>query len=218
MMVKKIIMVFLVLFAIYGIGNHELVNGQAPEEQPKSDASVGQTPANPDHSKDSKSAKPEVRPGDEVLALKEKILEIQNNSDLGFVKVVACNSAEGYGVYSPLEPNHPGTKVIFYVEPANYGVLRSEGRFIIDCAVDLFILDTSGKLLARNENVRKINKVSRSPVLDLYFTLELNIPKTVKQKSFIVKIVFNDRIKNKSVSTSQRVQLNSISKKGEENI
>jgi len=73
-------------------------------------------------------------------------------------------------------------------------------------------------LLARNENVRKINKVSRSPVLDLYFTLELNIPKTLKQKSFIVKIVFNDRIKNKSVSTSQRVQLNSISKKGEENI
>jgi hypothetical protein len=218
MIVKKIMMVFLAIIAILGIENHELLKVQASEISSKSDASSGPTPVNPGHAKDSESAKPAVSPKSEVLALKEKILEIQNNLDLGFVKVVACNSAEGYGVYSPLEPNHPGTKVIFYVEPANYGVLRSEGRFVIDCTVDLFILDTTGKLLARNENVRKINKVSRSPVLDLFFTLELNIAKTVKAKSFIVKIVLNDRIKNKSASTSQRVQLNSTPKKGGENI
>ncbi|MFH0960313.1 MAG: hypothetical protein V1897_16595 [Pseudomonadota bacterium] len=195
-MVKKTTMVLLAIIVSCGMTNSELVNAQASELR----------------------SKPDVRPKDEILALKEKILEVQNNSELGFTKVVACKSVEGFGIYSPLEPNSPDPKVIFYVEPANYGVLISEGRFIIDCTVDLFVLDASGKLLARNENVRKINKISRSPVLDLYFTVELNIAKTVKQKSFVVKIVLNDRIKNKNASTSHRVQLDSTSKKRGENI
>ena len=154
-----------------------------------------------------------IQETEEVSILKEKILELQNQSDLGFGKVVPCKAVEGYGIYSPLEAGQPGSKVIFYVEPANYGVLKSEGRYIIDCAVDLFIYDTSGKLITGNENARKINKVSRSPILDLYFTVELNINKTVKQRSFIVKMVLNDRIKNKSASSSHRVELGSVSKK-----
>lgn len=207
-MLRKIIQGFLVLIVVSGAVNCDLVNAQL-EGLNKSDAGVREEPL---------PGKPVIGKKNEVLVLKEKILEVQNNSQLGFAKVVPCKSVEGYGIYSPLEPNHPGSKIVFYVEPLNYGVMMSEGRFIIDCTVDLFILDQSGKLLAKNEKIRKLNMVSRSPVLDLYFTLELNIAKSVKQRSFVVKIILNDRIKNKSASTSQMVQLDITPKKAGENI
>lgn len=158
-------------------------------------------------------AKPQPSDSEEISSLKEKILDIQNKSALGFGKVIPCKSVEAYGVYSPLEAGQPGSKVVFYFEPVNYGVLKGDGRYIIDCSVDLFILDPSGKVIAGNENIRKINKISRSPILDFYLTVELNLAKTLKQKAFIVKMVLNDRIKNKSVSTSQRIQLGPVPKK-----
>ena len=140
-------------------------------------------------------------------------MDIQNKSALGFGKVIPCKSVEAYGVYSPLEAGQPGSKVVFYFEPVNYGVLKGDGRYIIDCSVDLFILDPAGKVIAGNENIRKINKISRSPILDFYLTVELNLARTLKQKAFIVKMVLNDRIKNKSVSTSQKIQLGPVPKK-----
>lgn len=212
-MFDRIFLLILILIFVCVFSGNQYANAESPgQKQNPAEMGTGE-PVVPGNPGDKNSAASPSKKTEEVSLLKEKILELQNKSELGFGKVVPCKAVEGYGIYSPLEAGQPGSKVIFYVEPANYGVLKSEGRYIIDCAVDLFIYDTSGKLITGNENTRKINKVSRSPILDLYFTVELNITKTVKQRSFIVKMVLNDRIKNKSASSSHRVELGSVSKK-----
>lgn len=212
-MFNWIFLLISILTFVCVFSGNQYVNAESPEQKQNSAEMGTSKPGVPENSGDKNSAAVPAKKTGEVSILKEKILELQNKSDLGFGKVVPCKSVEGYGIYSPLEAGQPSSKVIFYVEPANYGVLKSDDRYIIDCAVDLFIYDTSGKLITGNENARKINKVSRSPILDLYFTVELNMTKTVKQGAFIVKMVLNDRIKNKSASSSHKIQLGAVSKK-----
>jgi len=217
-MFKKIFLSTLILSLVFVYYENRIVKAEVSGSQqnpPQTTAHEQNTQANQGDKEDAKTSSD---PKQEISDLKDKILDIQNKADLGFWKVVPCKGVESYGIYSLLEAGQPASKVIFYVEPANYGVLKSDGRYIIDCSVDLLIFDPSGKLIVGNENVRKINKVSRSPILDLYFTVELNIAKTVKQKSFIVKMVINDRIKNKSASTSHRVHLGPVSKKNGDSI
>ena len=116
----------------------------------------------------------------EIQKLKEKIIELQNKSKLGFRKVVLCNSIEGFGLYSPFEPGQPFTRILLYFEPSNVSTLVSEGRFIVDLAVDVFLVDTDGKVIGGKQF--KINKVSRSPILDLYYKLEMNVKMPLKAK------------------------------------
>ncbi len=84
--------------------------------------------------------------------------------------------------------------------------LLSEGRFIVDLAVDVFILDSNGKVIGGKENMLKINKISRSPILDLYYKMEMNVKKTAKRE-VLMKTVLHDRIKNQSTSMTYRINV-----------
>ncbi len=154
---------------------------------------------------------------DEAQALKQKIIELQNKGKLGFRKIVLCRSVEGFGVYSPLDPGQPVSKIVFYCEPSNVSTMVSGERYVIDCAVDAFLMDSSGRTLLGKENMLKINRVSRSPVMDLFFKVEINFQKLPARK-MVAKIVLHDKIKNQSVTVTQRINLESGSKKGLDNI
>ncbi|MDD3472635.1 MAG: hypothetical protein PHS86_07625, partial [Syntrophaceae bacterium] len=142
----------------------------------------------------------------------------QNKSELGFNKIVVCKSVEGFGVYAPLDSSQPSNKMIFYIEPSNYSTLRSEDRYIIDCSVDFQILDASGKPVLLKENASRINRVSRSPILDLYFKIELVLKAPKKPGSLILRIVLNDKIKNKSAGANLRLDMEGRKTRSEEQI
>jgi hypothetical protein len=95
--------------------------------------------------------------------------------------------------------------------------MLSGERYVIDCAVDAFLMDSSGKLLLGKENMLKINRVSRSPVMDLFFKVEINFQKLPARK-MIAKIVLHDKIKNQSVTVTQKINLEGGSKKGQDSI
>lgn len=154
----------------------------------------------------------------EITNLKASIIELQNKSKLGFNKIVTCKSVDAFGVYSPIEPSTPTNKLIFYVEPANFSTLQSADRYIIDCAVDLQILDIHGKPLLSTENASKINRISRSPILDLYFKIELNLKMEKKPAAMMVRIVLHDKIKNQSASANIRIKMEGGKPKQEEQI
>ncbi len=172
---------------------------------------------------DSVSGQPEKKESDgfeasgEVQALKARIIELQNKGKLGFRKIVRCKSVEGFGVYSPLESGEPISKIVFYCEPSNVSTMLSEGRYVIDCTVDAFLIDSMGRPLIGKENIVRINRVSRSPLMDLYFKIEINAGKLPAGK-MIAKIVLHDKIKNQSVSAVQRINVERGSKKGLDNI
>ena len=154
----------------------------------------------------------------EVSSLKAKIIETQNKGRLGFNKIVSCKSVEGFGIYAPVESAQPISKLIFYVEPANYSTLISADRYIIDCSVDFQILDASGKPIISNENALKINRVSRSPILDLFFRIEMNLKSVKKLETMFVRVVLHDKIKNQSASANLKVKMEGGKPKPEEQI
>jgi hypothetical protein len=149
---------------------------------------------------------------DEIQVLKTKIIEFQNNGKLGFRKVALCSSVEGFGIYSLLEPGQAASRILLYFEPSNFSTLVSAGRYIVDLAVDLSIFNAAGKLIAGKENALKINRVSRSPIIDLYYKMEINLKRPLKQH-IIVKTTLRDKIKNQSISASYKVNVHSAKDK-----
>lgn len=149
---------------------------------------------------------------EEIQVLKDRIIDLQNKGKLGFRKVVACSSAEGFGVYSPVVPGQHLSKVVFYYEPSNISTMRSDGRYVIDCSVDLTILDHFGKKLGGGENVVRINRVSRSPILDVYFRIQIDLKK-LPNRGLTVATVLRDKIKNQSATSTFKMEGNLLGAK-----
>lgn len=143
---------------------------------------------------------------DEVWMLKKRIIELQNKGKLGFRKVVPCSSVERYGIYSPIEARLNSPNLVLYVEPANYSTMVTQDRYIIDCTVDLILVNPSGKVLGGKKGILKINRISRSPILDLFYKIQINAKKPLKQ-GFILKTVLHDKIKNQSTAASFRINV-----------
>jgi hypothetical protein len=180
------------------------------EERPESGRS-GAGQLSPDEP-EKKSPGPS-EPPDQVQALKQQIIELQNKGKLGFRKIVACSTVEGFGIYSPLTPGQSAPRIVFYCEPSNVSTLVSEGRYVIDCTVDAILMDLTGKPLLGKQNVVKMSRTSRSPVMDLYFKIEINLQK-LPARQVIAKIMLHDKVKNQSVTSTQRISVEGGSKKG----
>jgi len=141
---------------------------------------------------------------DEVLELKKKILDLQNKAKLGFRKVVLCSKVEGFGAYSPLPKGQLPPQLVLYFEPANVSTLVSDDRYVIDCTVDIAILDAAGRPATGSIKSLKLHKVTRSPVLDLYFKLPINF-RMPPEKVFSLRVVLNDNIKNQKTGINFRI-------------
>ncbi len=123
---------------------------------------------------------------------------------------------EGFGIYSPLDPGQPLSKLILYVEPENVSTLVSNDRYVLDCTVSFGIVDSAGKALVGAKNL-KFNKVSRSPILDLHYKIELE-PKKLGPGQLTLKMVLQDKIKNQSISLIKKFSLQSVKQKLKEGI
>jgi hypothetical protein len=116
-------------------------------------------------------------------------------------------------MYSPLTPGQSAPRIVLYCEPSNVCALLSGDRHVIDCTVDAVLLDPTGKPLLGKQNVVKMSRTSPSPVMDLYFKIEINLQK-LPARQVIAKIVLHDKIKNQSVTATQRLNVQGESKKG----
>ena len=155
--------------------------------------------------------------GDEILALKKRIIEVQNKGKLGFRKLVVCTSVEGYGLYSPLKSGKALRGFVLYFEPANVSTLVTSDRYIIDLTVDLVAFDGSGKAVSGKKGILKIKRISRSPIMDLFFRINLNLKKP-RKKDLIIKTVLHDNIKNQSTAATYRINVQPKNKKSPDKV
>lgn len=179
-----------------------LLKSEQPSKKPDEGAS------SKEDVKRGRAANPEVK---EIAQLKNRIIELQNKGKLGFRKLVACSSVESFGVYSPLKQGDRITSLVLYMEPANYGTLVTKDRYIIDCAVDVAIFNESGKVVAGKKGVLKIKRVTRSPVLDLFYKIRINLKKPLKH-GMTIKTLLRDKIKNDSAGVTYRINLKRTTK------
>ncbi|GAH79898.1 unnamed protein product, partial [marine sediment metagenome] len=83
-----------------------------------------------------------------ILKLKDDIIRIQNQGELGIKKLNLCSSVVALGAYVPLEEAkiEVGKEYYIYYEPANVFTKISEGRYEFWFAQDIILLDDTGEV------------------------------------------------------------------------
>ncbi|MCK9574032.1 MAG: hypothetical protein M0R20_06540 [Candidatus Omnitrophica bacterium] len=134
-----------------------------------------------------------------VLDLKEKIIEVQNQGDLGIRGIVACSKINGYGSYVPLEnlKIKNGSRLLMYFEPENYFTKKNKGKYEILLIEDLLVLNEKGDILWGREGAVNYNYSSTQPMLDLFITNAIEI-KGLPAGRYTFKAVLNDKLKSRN--------------------
>jgi len=132
----------------------------------------------------------------EITELKEKIISIQNKSDLGFSNFHLCSKILGYGQYVALESNKikAGSTVQVYYEPQNLFTARTEGGYKIWFTQDIVLKSSDGEELYKQENVLNFNYQTTSPVMDIFGTNSLDLG-SLPPGSYLYEVVMHDKLK-----------------------
>jgi hypothetical protein len=139
----------------------------------------------------------------DVLLLKERIVNLQNQYPLGILTLVACSTVTGYGSYEPLSDNKikAGDVIFFYFEPQNPSTNRGEGTYEIWLIQDMFILTEQQEEVFKKENAFEIHYQTSSPRLDIYGVNQLTLAELQPGK-YLFKVIVHDKIKGEEASAT----------------
>jgi len=134
-----------------------------------------------------------------ILEFKEKILELQNQGELGIKNLAACSKVNAFGSYVPLEGRKikKGERLFVYLEPLNFFTKKTNGKYEIFLAEDIIILNEKGDIIAGKENAIVYNYASQSPVIDIFFTNVIDL-KDIPPGRYTFRAILNDKLKNKT--------------------
>jgi hypothetical protein len=135
----------------------------------------------------------------QVLALKNQIIDIQNKGTLGFSELALCSKVMGFGSYVPLEKPvlKKGAELLVYYQPLNVFTNRVKGQYEIWYTQDIAILSPAGEKLFEQKGFLEFHYFSRTPVFDLFATNTLDIT-NVPTGSYVYLAVLHDQLKDAS--------------------
>lgn len=135
-----------------------------------------------------------------ILKLKEDIVRIQNQGELGIKKLNLCRSIVTLGAYVPLEEAkiEVGKEYYIYYEPVNIFTKISEGRYEFWFTQDIILLDDRGEVLMERPGALSMHFNTATPLLDIYVTNDLLLTGAPPGK-YIYRIVLHDVFKDQSV-------------------
>jgi hypothetical protein len=138
---------------------------------------------------------------EDILKLKEKIIELQNKGELGFRNFTICTNIIGFGSYVPVPAPvfKAGDQIQFYYEPVNVFTGRREGLYEIWYTQDMVVQDVKGNVLLNKADALDFHYTSKTPVLDLYVTNSLDVSGLAPGK-YQFKAVLKDKLRNKQIA------------------
>ncbi len=138
---------------------------------------------------------------DEILELKDMIVEIQNYGELGFKNFTPCSQIITYASYVPLEKPEvkQGGEIQFYFEPDNFYTLRKGDRYEIWISEDMFVLTADGDLLLEQKGAATHHYFTETPIMDLYFTNSVSVGQLPPGR-YIFRAVLNDKLKGETAT------------------
>jgi len=144
----------------------------------------------------------------QMLQLKEKIIELQNQGTLGVKDFTACSQITTIGSYTPLpETKFKRNETLYvYFEPKNYFTKKSDGKYEIWLTEDIFILNEKGETLMEKPNVVQTHYNSASPILDIYFNNHIEFT-DVPAGKYVFRVILYDKLKNTSASESLQFEV-----------
>ncbi len=134
-----------------------------------------------------------------ILKLKEDIVRIQNQGELGIKKLNLCRSIVTLGAYVPLEEAkiEVGKQYYIYYEPVNIFTKISEGRYEFWFTQDIILLDDTGEVLTERLAALNMHFNTATPLLDIYVTNDLLLTAAPAGK-YTYKIVLHDVFRDES--------------------
>jgi hypothetical protein len=140
---------------------------------------------------------------DQILALKNQIIDLQNKSRLAFVEVSLCSKVLGFGSYVPLEKPivKQGGELLVYYQPQNVFTNRMKGQYEIWYTQDILLLSKAGEKLFEQKDFLEFHYYSRTPVFDLFATNSLDLGDT-PAGTYVYRAVLHDKLKDASTEYS----------------
>ncbi len=135
-----------------------------------------------------------------ILELKEKIIEIQNTSELGFRHFTFCSNIIGFGSYVPLgKPvlDKNGDLLVYY-EPVNIFTSKKEDLYEVWYTQDMALLDSRGEVLQEWPNILDFHYTTKTPVMDLYARNNVALGGQIPPGKYKFKAVLKDKLSGKS--------------------
>ena len=136
----------------------------------------------------------------EILKLKEKIIEIQNKGDLSFRNFTFCSSLVGFGSFSPLPSpalDKSGELLVYY-EPVNVFTAKKEGLYEIWYTQDMVLLDEKGEVLQEWPSALDFHYTTRTPVMDLWAQNNITLGGQVPAGKYKFKAVLKDKLSGRT--------------------
>lgn len=134
-----------------------------------------------------------------ILQLKNEIIRIQNEGELGFRNFTLCSKVITMGHYVPRqEPKvRTGGEFLVYYEPANPFTNVQGEKYEIWLTQDALLLDEEGQTLFERNNFLSAHFNTETPLLDLYFTNSLTLT-GVPPGKYTYKVVLRDKTATKT--------------------
>jgi len=145
---------------------------------------------------------------DKVLALKEQIIDLQNQGQLGMVDFTICDKVLNFGSYVPNREARvePGGKLLVYYEPINWFINRVQGRFEFNLTQDAAVLSLDGKELFNQKKMFTFTMNTAKPVFDLYVTNSLNL-EGLPPGRYVYRATLHDEFKNAVASQTAEFEV-----------
>ncbi len=131
---------------------------------------------------------------EKILKLKDEIIKIQNQGELGFRNFTLCSKIITFGQYVALpEPKvKVGTEeMLIYAEPANQFTNTQGGRYEFWVTLDMIVLDENGKVLLEKTDAVSAHFNTATPTLDIFFPLTIYL-NGVPAGKYTFKAVLHD--------------------------
>lgn len=143
-----------------------------------------------------------VGQGQDVLKLKEQIIELQNNGNLGFQTFLLCSSIFTFASYVPLsEPiiGRTGTLLVYY-EPLNIFTKKEDGIYEIWYTQDMILLNQDETVISEWPDILEFHHRTNTPVMDVFAQNSLDFDGSIPPGKYKFKAVLKDKLRGESVS------------------
>jgi hypothetical protein len=139
---------------------------------------------------------------DEILKLKEKIIELQNKGELGFRNFVFCSNIIGFASYVPLSnPDlDKNANLLVYYEPVNVFTNKKEGLYEIWYTQDMILLKQNGEVIQEWKDILSFHYTTKSPVMDLFAQNNIELRGQLPAGKYKFKAVLKDKLSGKSAT------------------
>jgi len=139
---------------------------------------------------------------DEILALKEKIIDLQNKGKLGFTNFALCSKIMGFASYVPLQESviDKSDTLLIYYEPINIFTNRKDALYEIWYTQDMTLLKESGEIVSHWKDILTFHYTTKRPVMDLFAQNSIDLKGQLPAGKYKFKATLKDKLTEKTAT------------------